>query len=274
MKMKILMRTLALGALITVVAVATPSVGATRHAGAKSDPLNPDTFTYLGHVTSAGVTDSSGKGNTGLVSGASGGTVTEGNDAAYGAVLRFPPATCLTAPAGGSCPRATVSPQNEGALNPLGGTGDFAFGATVRMSSVAGTAGMNILERGVFGPGQDQWKLQTDYENGDGFRAASCRFSDGTNDVILIGTKKLKAGLWYDLTCRRSGSTFSLVVAQVSGSAADETVSARATLGAIAPTRAATIGGKAITSGAGQTDLSVDQFHGDLEGVFFRRIAS
>jgi len=60
----------------------------------------------------------------------------------------------------------------------------------------------------------------------------------------------------------------------VDGTSADETVSATAALGAIAPTKSATIGGKAITTTVGQTDTSTDQFHGDLDGVFFRRVAS
>jgi Laminin G domain len=277
--MKILQRSIALGALVVVVAVGAPAIGATSAHGkaklnrANADPLNPDTFAYPGEVTTAGAVDSSGQGNNGLVSTASGGTVTEGTDVTYGSVLRFPQTTCSTAPSGSSCPRATVSPQDQSALNPLDGSGSFVFGATVRMSTVAGKAGMNILQRGVFGDGQAQWKLQTDYKGVDGFRVASCRFADGTTAVMVTGTKKLAAGTWYDLACRRSGSTFSLVVDQVNGTAADETVSATASLAAIAPTKPATIGGKAITATPGQNDTATDQFHGDLDGVFFRRVA-
>ena len=48
------------------------------------------------------------------------------------------------------------------------------------MSTVAGTAGMNIMQRGNFTAGEPQWKLQTDYRSKVGFRVASCRFADGT----------------------------------------------------------------------------------------------
>ena len=275
--MNLLRRSVALLAVVCVAAVCTPALASSssraRPQGtAAADPLNPDTFTYLGQVSAAGATDASGLGNTGLVTTGSGGSVIEGTDVSHGPVLRFPQTTCTTAPRGSSCPRATVSPQGEDALNPLNGTGNFQFGASVRMSTVAGKAGMNILQRGVFGDGA-QWKLQTDYKSAVGFRVASCRFSDGTAAVLVLGTKKLLAGTWYDLTCQRSGSTFTLVVDDVSGTAADETVSAVASIGAIAPTKPATIGGKAITTQTGQNDTATDQFHGDLDGVYFRRIA-
>lgn len=260
--MKLLSRTAA-AAVVMVVCVSG--------ASAIAAPSDADAFSYGGSVGSGGAVDDSGLGNSGLIEAVYGGSVTEATDPSLGAVLRFPQAICTRAPKGGSCPRATVNPLDQSGLNPVDGTGDFQFGATVRMSTVAGTAGMNIMQRGTFTAGQPQWKLQTDYRSAVGFRVASCRFADGTSAVLIFGTKRLVAGTWYALSCARSGNTFSLVVDQLSGTTADETVSVVAALTSIAPTGNAIIGAKAITPVVGQTDKVNDQFHGDLDTVFFGR---
>ncbi len=199
--------------------------------------------------------------------------MTEASDPLQGAVLRFPQATCSRAPKKASCPRATLTPTDQSGLNPLEGTGGFVFGATIRMSTVAGKAGMNIMQRGDFGDGEQQWKLQADYHAAFRYRVASCRFADGSGAVLLLGTKRLVAGTWYDLSCLRTGDTFSLVVDQVNGTAADETVSTTAALGG---DRADEVRDhrrrRPSRRRVGQTDTSTDQFHGDLDAVFFRRV--
>ncbi len=164
-----------------------------------------------------------------------------------------------------------MTPVNQSALNPLNGTGDFEFGATVRLSTVSGTAGMNVMQRGTAGAGQSQWKLQTDYRSLAGGRVASCRFADTARSTMIFGTKVLAAQTWYRLSCKRSGSIFSLTVARVDGSTPAETVSSQVVLAAISPTKPAIIGAKSIAAVLGQTDAANDQFHGDLDSVYFRR---
>lgn len=241
-------------------------------ASAVADPNAADAFSYGGGLEPGGAVDDSGLGNLGVVEATYGGSVTQAEDATLGAVLRFPQATCSTAPRGASCPRGTVTPTDQSALNPLDGTGDFQFGATVRMSTVAGTAGMNIMQRGNFTAGEPQWKLQADYRSKVKYRVASCRFADATNAVLILGTRRLSAGTWYALSCSRSGNSFSLVVDQLDGTAADETVTMTAALTNITPTKNAIIGAKTIAPKVGQTDTITDQFHGDLDTVYFRRL--
>ncbi|NUW43846.1 hypothetical protein [Nonomuraea rhodomycinica] len=176
--------------------------------------------------------------------------------------LRFPGGACATAP----CPQAIVRPLRSGGLVPDGGTGRFSFGADVRLTAEPPErAGMNVWQHGLAGPGHAQWKLQV-----DGGRP-SCRWSDGTRVVLLgAGSYRLAVGRWYRLRCARLGTA--LFELRVLDAATREPVTppARtvAPMGPIAPLGGATIGGKRVR--ADQADESTDQFHGDLDEVFFR----
>jgi hypothetical protein len=74
---------------------------------------------------------------------------------------------------------------------------------------------------------------------------------------------------WYKLKCSRLSATkFELRVTDASGTWT--AYSAIKTAGAILPTGNATIGAKTATNPNG-TDATIDQFHGDLDEIFFHR---
>ncbi len=225
-------------------------------AGASSDQIR-----YKGAISDGRVVDSSGSGNPGIIVTANGGSVASRTDSGN-AFLRFPGGHCTRS---SGCPQAMVKPAKTTTLNPgNGGLGTFAFGASIRLTQTS-TTGMNVLQRGSFGG--SQWKLQADDAE------ASCRWSDGTHSLMLPDDHYAKFALrldsWYRVTCSRlAGDVFEFRVSKPSGAILQLRRWTEHRIGAIAPTSAVTIGAKKVTGGS---DARTDQFHGDLDDIFFHR---
>ncbi|MGW0481513.1 hypothetical protein [Nonomuraea sp. NPDC003214] len=178
-----------------------------------------------------------------------------------GRFLRFPAGSCLAPP----CAQAIIVPRVPDGLGELGGPGPFAFGAAVRLTAEPSrAAGMNVWQHGLAGPGHAQWKLQVDGG------VPACRWSDGTGVVLLRpATLRLPVGRSYVLRCARvSPVLFELrVLDRGSGAPVVAPVYATGRLGAIRPRGAPTVGGKRVDPS--RDDRQTDQFHGDLDDVYF-----
>ena len=219
-------------------------------------------FRYRGAIATGVVYDETAAANAGVITLRNGGSLVSTTDVgSTNRFLRFHSGSCVTAP----CPQATVQPRSSTTLVPGdSGRGTFAFGATLRLTQAPGTVGMNVVQRGFAAAGASQWKLQVDEGR------PTCRFSDGTTvGTALPKGAALAVNTWYKLKCSRlSATTFELKVTGPSG--AWTAYSASKTAGAILPTGNATIGAKTATNPNG-TDATIDQFHGDLDELFFHR---
>lgn len=246
---------------IASVAAAVALVLAAGPATARPD----DEIRYGGAMTGTGlVADDGPHGRHGTALTSGGGRVLSlpaGRGEGGGPFLRFPTGNCSAAP----CPQAVVRPADSGALVPKAGTGRFSFGADVRLTAEPpAEAGMNVWQFGPAGPGHAQWKLQV-----DGGRP-SCRWSDGAGVVLLAaGTYRMAVGRWHRVRCARLSRTlFQIrVLDPATGDAITPPAHAVAALGAIRPAGTALVGGKRVS--AEQHDGQTDQFHGDLDEVFF-----
>ena len=123
---------------------------------------------------------------------------------------------------------------------------------------------MNVLQRGVFGEGKSQWKLQADYGK------PSCRWSDGATAVKVPapGTDKppaMKVGAWYGLRCERTQDGAFVLTMTGAGGEVVYTSSATARLGPIVPDAPVLIG---ANSASGESQELSDQLHGDVKDVF------
>ncbi|GAB4057286.1 hypothetical protein [Catellatospora paridis] len=226
---------------------------------------------YQGTMSSATtVTDTSGNLNDGTVASNHGGTVTSVIDAGTtNPYLHFSGNACAAPPlpALPSCEQSKITPAVSSTLVPnSSGAGTFAFGASVRIHSgvVNPTAGMNVFQYGLYGAAQ--WKVQVDA------LTPSCRWADGTNEVLLKATGyTLPDNTWVKMKCSRlSATSFELRVTDpATGSLLTPVVTTTATMGAIVPTGAATIGAKSIN--AAKDDSVTDQFRGDMDDIFFHR---
>jgi hypothetical protein len=218
---------------------------------------------YLGDLSSPTlVTDSSGKNLHGNILSGTGGAVTsqieDGNR-----FLRFPGGSCTTAP----CPQAIVRPASAVTLVPGdAGEGRFVFGADIRLTEQPSTAaGQNVFQFGAAGAGVSQWKMQVDSGR------PSCRWSDGTEFVLLPADLTLTVGTWYRVTCMRlSPVLFQIRVHDpVTGRQVVPPAHQTGPLQDILPSGAVVIGGKRVN--AAQSDVDTDQFHGDLDNIEFGR---
>ncbi|MEU8814798.1 hypothetical protein [Actinoplanes sp. NPDC048796] len=232
---------------VCVLALAAPPPGhlELRYAGDLAGPTQ--------------VADSSGNGLNGTILTGGGGTVTsvteDGNR-----FLRFPGGHCTTAP----CPQGIVRPASAVTLTP--GDGRFVYGADIRLTEPPSPeAGMNVFQFGAAAAGISQWKLQVDYG------VPSCRWSDGTDFVLLPADLTLAVGRWYRVTCiRLSPVLFQIRVHDaVTGRQVTPPRQQTAPLRDILPSGNVVIGGKRIN--AAQTDVDTDQFHGDLDDIEFGR---
>ena len=168
--------------------------------------------------------------------------------------------SCPVAP----CPQAIVRPSRGDILTP--GDRVFSFGADVRLTEPPSTvAGMNVFQFGAAGAGLNQWKLQVDSGR------PSCRWSDGTAVVLLPVEVALVPGTWYRVRCTRLGT--SLFETRVSNPRTGRPVAPPArhvlAMGPIVPTGSPVIAGKRVN--AAQSDVDTDQFHGDLDNIYFWR---
>lgn len=214
---------------------------------------------YRGDLRAPGtVADSSGNGLDGTVETGGGAAVTSVAGRRRDRFLRFPGGSCAAVP----CPQGIVRPPAGAGLAP--GDVTFSFGADVRLTEPPSTAaGMNVFQFGAAAAGLSQWKLQVDSGR------PSCRWADGTAAVLLPVDLTLTPGTWYRIRCTRLGP--SLFETRVSNPTTGRPVvpPARQTLalGPISPSGAPVIGGKRINPN--QADVDTDQFHGDLDDVYF-----
>lgn len=182
-------------------------------------------------------------------------SVTEGGQA----FLRFPAAVCRSAP----CPQVAIELPEP--LDP--GAGPFSFGADLRLTTAAASdAGMNVFQQGLAGEHAAQWKLQLDYGH------PSCRFSDGTNAVVVPKQLhdpafKLQVGVWYRVRCARTSSDVTITITRRDSPEPVASATEPAPLGPISPKGTPTVGGKNF--GADRTDLLTDQYHDDLANIWW-----
>ncbi|GGN87273.1 hypothetical protein GCM10010112_69730 [Actinoplanes lobatus] len=237
-----------IGAVCAAVLAATPAMAA--------PPPGELELLYLGDLTGpAKVADSSGKNLHGDISTGGGGTIT-----AVDGFLRFPGGSCTAAP----CPQAIIKPTDTVTLRP--GDGRFVYAANIRLTEPpSSAAGMNVFQFGAAGAGVSQWKLQVDSGR------PSCRWSDGTEFVLLPADLTLTVGRWYRVTCYRlSPVLFQIRVNDpVTGRQVVPPAQQTGKLRDILPSGAVVIGGKRINPA--QSDVDTDQFHGDLDDIEFGR---
>ncbi|MEU4620309.1 hypothetical protein AB0G04_10080 [Actinoplanes sp. NPDC023801] len=248
----------------TLIGAACAAALVTATPAAAAPPPGETELRYLGDLTAAGqVADSSGKGLHGNILIGTGGTVTPVTDPGGNRFLRFPGGSCTTAP----CPQAIIRPAGTVSLVPGdAGEGRFVFGADIRLTELpSAAAGQNVFQFGAAGVGVSQWKMQV-----DGGRP-SCRWSDGTEFVLLPANLTLSVGTWYRVTCvRLSPVLFQIRVHDpVTGRQLAPPAQRTGPLQDILPSGAVVIGGKRVN--AAQSDVDTDQFHGDLDNIEFGR---
>ena len=125
-------------------------------------------------------------------------------------------------------------PHADG-LNP--GSGAFTFGAWVNFSELPPERTWDVVRKGVSGSAGGNYKLEL--FNGNGTARARCAWKDGQGaGVTVVRGTNLHDGRWHELTCSRSGSTFTLTVDGATSSNPGR-------LGSIANTAELTIGAKA-----------------------------
>jgi len=234
---------------------------------AVANPVERVQLWYTGDLLGpALVADASPHGVHGAVLTGGGGSVTSVVDLSGARYLRFPGGSCLVPP----CPQAIVQPVRSDTLVPdEDGAGRFSFGADARLTEEPSpAAGMNVFQYGAAAAGLSQWKLQLDYGR------PSCRWSDGTTVVLLMAGDdgyRLSPGTWYRIRCARlSPVLFEIrVLDPRTGAAVVPPAHRVASVGPILPTGTVVIGGKRIRDT--QSDVDTDQFHGDLDNIYFAR---
>jgi hypothetical protein len=232
---------------------------------AHADPP-ADVVRYSGGLTPSGaVADGSGNDLHGTVLTGTGGAVASLAAPDGNLFLRFPAGTCVVAP----CPQGIVQPPVVAAFTP--GAEQFTYGADIRLTEAPSpAAGMNVFQYGAAGANLSQWKLQVDYGR------PSCRWSDGTTVVLLMAGPpgyQLPIGAWHRVRCARLSPTlFEIrVLDPVTGDAVVPPEHLVARLGPVTPVGVVVIGGKRIR--ATQSDVDTDQFHGDLDELYYRASA-
>ncbi len=174
-----------------------------------------------------------------------------------------------------SGPRAVLAVTSSGttdALNPRGRA--FTIGADIRLDPANegsyGDNGNNVLQRGLYDQAS-QYKIQVDHDQ------ASCRVKGRGGSTILVSSRTIATGSWYQLTCRRINVTgpdrFTFAVRSIRSDGslgAATTVSSMAATGKLSfpSTTPLSVGGKL------NDDLSIvgasDQFNGKIDNAYFR----
>jgi hypothetical protein len=246
---------------VTLGLVLLPLAAPSRAAAGEPELSWQTQVLYRGDLRAPGVVaDSSGNGLDATIETGGGGTVTSVGWPRGTRFLRFPGGSCPVAP----CPQGIVRPASGSTLVP--GDGTFSFGADIRLTEPPSTvAGMNVFQFGAAGAGLSQWKLQVDSGR------PSCRWSDGTAVVLLPVDLTLAPDTWYRVRCTRSGpSLFETRVSNPStGRPAAPPARQELAMGPIVPGGSPVIGGKRINPA--QSDVDTDQFHGDLDNIYFRK---
>src|SRR5690606_18428174 len=214
-------------------------------------------FDFDGDAAPVGlIADSSGAGNDGAAwnNGKPGAPLTLVSPGSGGAgqALQFPSVCPNTDP---DCPRAIVTVPDAPELNP--GAVDFSYGVRLKVTLAQLTAdhGSNLLQKGKWNT--SQWKLQLD----DAVQGRpSCVLRppvDPENSSVKVrASVGVADGQWHEVVCVREGDTLTIVV--------DGTARGSKTFsGDVAPS------GEVLTIGGSGTNLKNDQFHGQLDDVFF-----
>ena len=140
-------------------------------------------------------------------------------DVASGTGLAFGSATCTVrddlagAPVRCSRQGRVTVPDPLGVMSP--GTGDFSFGAVIRLTQAPApapdpTGGMNVFQKGNFS-NEDMWKLSVD--NGvPGCFIRSELSAPGANVAYAKANLVLDTSRTYKLTCSRSSGVLKLTV--------------------------------------------------------------
>jgi hypothetical protein len=154
--------------------------------------------------------------------------------------------------AGSRCPRVVLQSPHAADLNP--GARPLAYGATVRLARSQTTAGQNVLQKGYSAAGS-QYKLQIDGRAGQ----PSCVLVGTRTGIKLVRSAVTVAdGAWHTVQCRRSGTTFRILVDGV-------------TRGQIAvPASLSVVNGRPLSIGGKGVYPDNDQFRGHLDDVFVR----
>ncbi len=195
------------------------------------------------------VVDDSGKGHTGTVHSANGGTVVpvvgfEGQGVKF-------PAVCT----GTTCPHADITAADAADLNP--GTALFTFGARVRLTLADLTAdhGSNIVQKGLYNT--PQWKLQLD-DAVTGRPSCVLRTTGGTQPITVKSSVGVADGAWHKVACQRTASTVTIFIDNVARGSA--LISATYDISPV---------GQPVSIGAKGTGVNNDQFHGAIDDVYF-----
>lgn len=207
-------------------------------------------------VPVSAVADDSGSGNAGTVAsngqpGASLTLVTPG-EGGGGQAVSFP-AVCPNSNT--SCPRVLMTAADDPSLNP--GTADFSYGVSVRVTLAELTAdhGSNLLQKGLWNT--SQWKVQLDDATGGKPSCVLRPVSDPAGGYVKVKSSVGVAdGAWHRIACVRAGDTVTILIDGVARGS-------KAFTGEVSPT------GRELSIGGSGTQTSNDQFHGDLDGVFF-----
>lgn len=202
----------------------------------------------------AEVADASGGGRGGTVVATAGGrveAVRPGHDGRGGAV-RFP-AVCTETD--GSCPRAAIQGPADPALDP--GAAPFTFGVRVRVKpgDLTTAHGSNLVQKGT--SLTSQWKMQIDDARG-GRPSCVVRAAGGEPFTLVQSRMGVADGRWHGVICRRTATELQILVdGKVTGTAA------------VAPDLAVVPAGMPVVAGAANAAIRNDQFHGELDEVFF-----
>ncbi|WP_164019455.1 laminin G domain-containing protein [Pyxidicoccus trucidator] len=234
------------GQVVTRTALAALVLGPLA-AGAVSQRLRYRFEAVSNPVTT--VVDDSGKGHTGTVQTANGGTVVPVTGY-EGQGVQFP-AVCT----GTGCPHANLSAADATDLNP--GTALFTFGARVRVTLAELTAdhGSNIVQKGLSTTGQ--WKLQLD-DAVTGKPSCVVRTTGGASPIIVKSSVGIADGTWHKVSCQRTSTTITILIDNVARGSA-----------LIASTYDISPVGQPVGIGAKSTGNNNDQFHGALDEVYF-----
>ncbi len=166
-------------------------------------------------------------------------------------------------------PVALVAVTSTGSPDLDPGASDFVLGASVRLDATStGTTvdnGDNVVQRGLYAA-KSQMKLQFDG------RRPGCRVKGDLGAVAVYPDTRVRADRWFDLSCRRSGDTVTLVQQRVR---ADGTIARRrwsrsgpiGSLSGLDATVPLTVGGKSNPSGAPLV-ASADQLNGSVDDVY------
>lgn len=130
----------------------------------------------------------------------------------------------------------------------------FGFGAAVKLLDRQAKPGKdpNILQKGLVGQQGGQWKLELVGAK------PRCVFRGVRGGVLIKATRPVDDNTWHRLECRRIGRTVTL---RVDGAVVAKANAATGRIRNNAPVR---VGGKAVGTASGN-----DQYHGDLDNVFY-----